>query len=385
MCMALSDGCRTAEVHKGIWLRFLRIIHVSMKKILAVVGARPQFIKHAPIELAVRAQYPGIELKSLHTGQHYDENMSAVFFDQLGMQPPDYQLHIGSLSHGAQTGRMMEEIENIVLSEHPDGMLVYGDTNSTLAGALVAAKLHIPVFHVEAGLRSFNRSMPEEINRVLTDHVSALLFVPTLQGVRNLKKEGIRTGVVRTGDIMYDLLQLVKARGLLNESAELDTYYFATIHRPYNTDDLQRLNDILGHLNVLDYPVKFPIHPRTKNLLRIHGVVLHTFSNIEFLDPLGYFENIRLMHSARGIITDSGGIQKEAYWLRRKCVTLRPETEWPETLRNGWNHLVFDHLEDIAPLIVQKPGRYIEHLYGNGVSRYEIIEAVEQYFSVERG
>jgi UDP-GlcNAc3NAcA epimerase len=226
--------------------------------------------------------------------------------------------------------------------------------------------------------------MPEEINRILTDHVSALLFVPTLQGERNLKKEGIRTGVVRTGDIMYDLLQIVRAKGLLDPSAELGTYYFATIHRPYNTDDPQRLKDILGHLNVLDHPVKFPIHPRTKNLLSLQGVVLDTFENIEFLDPLGYFENIRMMRNARGIITDSGGIQKEAYWLKRKCVTLRPETEWPETLRNGWNHLVFERLEDIAPLIIQKPGRYVEALYGNGASRYEIIGAIEQYFSDDK-
>ncbi len=350
-----------------------------MKKILAVIGARPQFIKHAPIELAAN-EFAELQIISLHTGQHYDENMSKVFFRQLGMRVPDYRLEIGSHSHGKQTGRMMEAIEEIVLQLRPDAMLVYGDTNSTLAGALVASKLNVPVFHIEAGLRSYNREMPEEINRVLTDHVSSLLFIPTEQAGINLKKEGIVSGVIKTGDIMYDLLQISCEKGLVVDESEYPQYYYATIHRPYNTDDPDRLISILEAFNSLDTPVKFPIHPRTKNLLQIRGVNLNQYANIQFLEPVGYFENINLINNSRGVVTDSGGVQKEAYFLKKKCVTLRSETEWTETLQNGWNHLVFDHLSDLPVFLHQSPGSYIENLYGNGKSRFQILQSIENYF-----
>ncbi|MBK8877246.1 MAG: UDP-N-acetylglucosamine 2-epimerase (non-hydrolyzing) [Haliscomenobacter sp.] len=350
-----------------------------MKKILAVIGARPQFIKHAPIELAAK-EFPDLHIISVHTGQHYDENMSKVFFRQLGLRVPDYQLEIGSHSHGKQTGRMMEQIEEIVIHLRPEAMLVYGDTNSTLAGALVASKLNVPVFHVEAGLRSYNRKMPEEINRVLTDHVSSLLFIPTEQAGINLRKEGIVSGVIKTGDIMYDLLQISLEKGLVSDSTEHLPYYYATIHRPYNTDDPGRLISILEAFNSLETPVKFPIHPRTKNLLQAREVSLNLFTKIQFLDPVGYFENINLINNSKGVITDSGGVQKEAYFLKKKCITLRSETEWTETLENGWNHLMFDDLADLPVFLNQSPGPYLENLYGNGKSRFQILQSIENYF-----
>lgn len=344
-----------------------------MKKIIAIIGARPQFIKHAPVQMAIKESNLAIELKSIHTGQHYDENMSDVFFKELGLAPPDYMLEIGSHRHGRQTGRMMEKIEDVVVKEKPSAILVYGDTNSTLAGALVAAKLQIPIIHVEAGLRSFNRAMPEEINRVMTDHLSDILIAPTDVAVKNLENEGITEGVFRTGDIMLDMLELAMESGLVKDSADAGNYLLATIHRPYNTDKESRLRSILDCLNGQQLPVKCPMHPRTVNLAKSFGIDLERFTRIEVLPPASYFENLNLMYNARAIITDSGGVQKEAYFLKKQCVTLRPETEWVETLQNGWNTLVFEHLERVKEILGTPPGAYIEDLYGSGNAREELV------------
>ncbi|MEO1262873.1 MAG: UDP-N-acetylglucosamine 2-epimerase (non-hydrolyzing) [Bacteroidota bacterium] len=349
------------------------------KKIIAIIGARPQFIKHAPIDLAFKKYADFFQLVTIHTGQHYDHNMSQVFFEQLEMSPPDFMLHVGSASHGAQTGRMMEKIEEIVQTEQPDGILVYGDTNSTLAGSLVGSKLHIPVIHVEAGLRSFNKKMPEEINRILTDHVSALLFVPTDPAIENLKKEGITKGVIKTGDIMYDMLRIAQSAGVIEKAADADQYYLTSIHRPYNTDSSARLIEILGTLNSLNFPVKCPLHPRTVNLAKKFDIDLNSFKNLKIIPPVSYFENMNLMANAKAVLTDSGGMQKEAYFLKKQCITLRPETEWVETLEHGWNTLVFHHLTEIKTALEKTPGNYDEKLYGTGNARFEILESLKNY------
>jgi len=339
----------------------------KVKKILAVIGARPQFIKHAPIELAFKGK---ITLVSVHTGQHYDDNMSRIFFDELKMSKPQYMLQIGSSGHGIQTGKMMIELEPIILAEKPDAVLVYGDTNSTLAGALVASKLNIPVIHLEAGLRSFNREMPEEINRVLTDHVSNLLLVPTTQAIDNLKKEGITDNVYLTGDVMCDMVLLAKER--LNNEKPISPYCYVTIHRPYNTDDKNRLSAVLIALEKLPCKVKFALHPRTAHKMEDFGLRLSNYDNIEFLPPVSYFDNIQLQANAEVVITDSGGIQKEAYLLKRKCITIRTETEWVETLVNDWNELAYDKLDSLETLINKKPGAYTEGIYGDGKAAEQI-------------
>lgn len=331
-------------------------------KIAAIIGARPQFIKHAPLEEELKSVF---EVITIHTGQHYDENMSAVFFDELGMNRPAYNLQVGSKSHASQTADIMVGLEEVLSREKPDFVLLYGDTNSTLAGALVASKMNIPIGHVEAGLRSFNQSMPEEINRILTDHVSTLLFAPTNTAVEHLAKEGITVGVTMCGDVMYDLLLLVKEKGLINETGESD-YYYATIHRPYNTDDPERLGSLFRHLNELNHPVIFALHPRTRYLANSFGLDLGGYGGIRFIDPVSYLENINYLWNARALITDSGGMQKEAYFLRVPCVTIRPETEWTETLENGWNTLCFEDLTKIATILKKPPGRYKTDLYGNG-------------------
>jgi UDP-GlcNAc3NAcA epimerase len=342
-----------------------------MKKILAIIGARPQFIKHAPIELAFKGK---LNLISIHTGQHYDENMSKIFFDQLKMSKPDYMLQIGSAGHGVQTGKMMMEIEPIMLGEKPDAVLVYGDTNSTLAGALVAAKLNIPVIHLEAGLRSYNREMPEEINRVLTDHVSKLLLVPTGSAVENLKKEGITENVFLTGDVMCDMLIIAKER--LRDEEITAPYCYVTIHRPYNTDAKDRLKEVLNSLQKLTVKVKFALHPRTANKMEEFGLSISDYSNIEFLPPVSYFENIQLQSKAKAVITDSGGIQKEAYLLKVKCITIRPETEWVETLNNKWNELAYDRLDQLENIINNTPGAYSEGIYGDGRAAEQIADII---------
>jgi UDP-GlcNAc3NAcA epimerase len=317
-------------------------------KLLTIVGARPQFIKAAAVGYAVEAaNAAGAAIRSVlvHTGQHYDVEMSRVFFEELGLQSPDRDLGIGSGPHGAQTGRMLEAIEAIIDADRPDVVLVYGDTNSTLAGALAAAKQHVPVAHVEAGLRSFNRRMPEEVNRVLTDHVSRWLFCPTDTAVANLKREGIEQGVVNVGDVMYELVVRYGGRGALpigwsELGIEPNRYVLATIHRAENTDDESRLRDILGALaeTAADVPVMIPLHPRTQKLLPALRLTLPP--RLHIVSPLPYGQMIAAEGSAALVVTDSGGVQKEAFWLGVPCVTARDETEWLETQEEGRNLVV---------------------------------------------
>lgn len=334
-----------------------------MKKIVAIVGARPQFIKHYPLELACRNK---INLVTVHTGQHYDENMSKVFFDQLGMSKPNYNLEIGSASHGVQTAKMMIGIEEILEEEKPDYLLVYGDTNSTIAGALVASKIHVPIVHIEAGLRSYNTSMPEEVNRVLTDHISSYLFVPSEQSVQNLKREGIVKNVYTVGDIMKDLVEHCVSNQLVIEPSVKEPYYYATLHRPYNTDEEERLSYVLNTLNTLNHKVVFSIHPRTKHKMKLFGLERTSFKNIDFINPQGYLENLGYLQGAEALITDSGGMQKEAYWTNTKCITMRSETEWTETLEGGSNHLVFEDLSQIKTHLENtKDVTFDKGLYGS--------------------
>ena len=314
-------------------------------KILTVVGARPQFIKAAAVSRALRSA-AGVEEVLVHTGQHYDENMSDVFFEELEIPRPDHDLEIGSAPHGAQTGRMLEAVERVIVEEKPDRVLVYGDTNSTLAGALAAVKLHVPVAHVEAGLRSFNRSMPEEINRVLTDHASDVLFAPTEAAVSNLRREGIPgSRVHQVGDVMYDaaLHYGAKAeaasRALGRLGLEPKGYVLATVHRAENTDDPARLRAVFEGLASVaeDTAVVVPLHPRTREALRRAQLQA---GRVMLTDPVSYLDMIMLEKNARLVVTDSGGVQKEAFFHRVPCVTLRDETEWTELLELGWNRLV---------------------------------------------
>lgn len=314
-------------------------------KVVTIVGARPQFIKAWPVGRALRDA--GIAEHLVHTGQHYDERMSNVFFDEMGIRRPDRNLEVGSGPHGAQTGRMLIALEQVMLEERPDWVLVYGDTNSTLAGAVAACKLEIPIAHVEAGLRSFNRSMPEEHNRVLTDHCSELLLCPTQTAVDNLAREGVTRGVHLVGDVMYDAVlhfgAMARDRSrILNEcEVEDGAYYLATIHRAYNTDAPSRLLALLRALDHLDAPVILPLHPRTRSRLAEHAPDA-AFSRLRLIDPVGYLDMLRLEQGARAIVTDSGGVQKEAYFFGVPCFTMRPETEWVETVASGWNTLVGD-------------------------------------------
>ena len=307
-------------------------------KILTVIGARPQFIKAAAVSHILRQTNTEV---MVHTGQHYDYLMSDVFFSELEIPKPNHNLKVGSAKHSEQTGEMLIRLEPIFENEKPDCVLVYGDTNSTLAGALVASKLQIPVAHVEAGLRSFNREMPEEINRILTDHISRLLFCPSQQGVDNLKLEGITSGVHVVGDVMYDAV--LKYIGLAEKKSDIlstlnlapASYLLATIHRAANVDDPQRLFDILETLSMTGETVVFPSHPRT--LKAIKSAEFSLGKNIKLVEPVGYLDMLWLEKNARMILTDSGGVQKEAYWLGVPCITLRSETEWVETVQTGWN------------------------------------------------
>lgn len=355
-----------------------------MVKVVTVVGARPQFIKAAPVAAALAAE--GIQEVLVHTGQHYDPQMSDVFFQELGLAAPAYHLGVGAGSHGVQTGRMLERIEEVLLQEEPDWLLVYGDTNSTLAGALTAAKLHIPVAHVEAGLRSFNKAMPEEINRVMTDHVSDLLFCPTQTAVQNLQREGVERGVQLTGDVMYDaiLRYSQSASGLQALLAEDDlpsgAYVLATVHRPSNTDDPDRLGTIISALGEVSMPVLWPIHPRTRGRIEQFGLapLLERCANLRLVAPLGYLDMLVAERGAARIVTDSGGVQKEAHMLQIPCVTLRPETEWVETLAGGWNQLV-PNLADLQVALERPlPTTPIDvpALYGDGRASARIADAL---------
>lgn len=307
-------------------------------KILTIIGARPQFIKAAAVSHVLRQNNTEV---IIHTGQHYDYLMSDVFFSELELPRPDHNLQVGSAKHSGQTGEMLIRLEPIFEQEKPDFVLVYGDTNSTLAGALVASKLQVPVAHVEAGLRSFNREMPEEINRILTDHISRLLFCPSQQGVDNLKQEGISRGVHIVGDVMYDAI--LKYSGVAERKSgilralglEQGKYLLATVHRAANVDDPNRLFDILETLSMTGETIVFPAHPRTVKAIKAAEFSLG--KNIKLVEPVGYLDMLWLEKNARMILTDSGGVQKEAYWLGVPCVTLRNETEWVETAQTGWN------------------------------------------------
>jgi UDP-GlcNAc3NAcA epimerase len=311
-------------------------------KIATVIGARPQFVKAAPVSRALRRRH---QERIIHTGQHYDACLSQRFFEELAIPDPDYNLGVGSGGHGEQTGAMLAGIEAALCEDRYDVVLVYGDTNSTLAGALAAAKLHLPVAHVEAGLRSFNRRMPEEVNRVVADHVSDLLFCPTEASVRNLSAEGIVRGVHLVGDVMHDALRERLAAGLSADRvlAPLGLapgrYVLATVHRAENTDDPERLGSILGALLALDEPVLFPLHPRTRAALDRFGLAGTTRCHVHLVEPLGFSDMVAAEQHARVVVTDSGGVQKEASWLGVPCVTVREETEWVETVESGWNVL----------------------------------------------
>ncbi|WP_156464238.1 UDP-N-acetylglucosamine 2-epimerase (non-hydrolyzing) [Afipia sp. Root123D2] len=312
-------------------------------KILTVVGARPQFIKAAAVSRAIR-ETAGLEEVMVHTGQHFDADMSDVFFTELDIPAPAHRLDIHGGGHGEMTGRMLAAIEPILISEKPDWVVVYGDTNSTLAGALAAAKLHIPIAHVEAGLRSYNRRMPEEINRVLTDHLSVLHLCPTQAAVENLSKEGVRDGVHHIGDVMYDatLFAISRAEAESNIFSQLGltpkSYSVATVHRAENTDDPGRLKAAISFLQkeAESHPVILPLHPRTRQNAERMGIAL---TGLKVVGPVGYLDMAKLLNGAVAVFTDSGGLQKEAYFHRVPCTTLRDETEWGETITHGWNRL----------------------------------------------
>ncbi|HEU4777061.1 MAG TPA: UDP-N-acetylglucosamine 2-epimerase (non-hydrolyzing) [Telluria sp.] len=316
-----------------------------MIKIVTIVGARPQFIKAAAISRVIRKQYADrVEEVLVHTGQHFDENMSQVFFDELEIAPPKHNLHISGGEHGAMTGRMLEAIEQVLLAERPDWVLIYGDTNSTLAGALAAVKLHIPVAHVEAGLRSFNKRMPEEINRIVADRLATLLLCPTATSIDNLRAEGATEGVHLVGDVMYDVSLFYRQRA--REHSDILTrlqltegnFVLTTCHRAENTDDPARLGAIVAALAQIaqEVPVVLPLHPRTRKLIAENKLEA-ALQNITLVDPLSFMDMTRLEQSARAILTDSGGVQKEAFFYGVPCVTMRDETEWVETVEAGWN------------------------------------------------
>jgi len=346
-------------------------------RFLTVLGARPQFVKAAPLSAALRKR--GHEI-IVHTGQHYDAGMSDVFFSELGIPHPDHNLGIGSGPQGAQTGQMLAAIEEVLVTERPDVVVVLGDTNSTLAGALAAAKLQIPVAHVEAGLRSFNRSMPEETNRVMTDHLSDWLFAPSGVSEKQLAAEGITRGVFVVGDIMLDAVNQQRARaehtshmpGALGLAR--GTYVLATIHRAENTNDRERLFAILTALEQLDQTVLLPLHPRTRDKLATFDLAIP--ARILAIDPVGYLDMLALLSSAACTVTDSGGVQKEAYYVGTPCVTLRNETEWVETIEAGWNVLCTPNAsalkEAVARMISPRPAQI--PLYGHGNTAEQIAE-----------
>jgi UDP-GlcNAc3NAcA epimerase len=345
-------------------------------KIVSIVGARPQFIKAAAVSRKLREYHQEI---LVHTGQHYDYEMSGIFFDGLQLPEADVSLGIGSGTHGAQTGAMLKAIEEVLLGHRPDYVLVYGDTNSTLAGALAASKLSVPIAHVEAGLRSFNRRMPEEINRVVADHLSSLLFCPSGTAVQNLAAEGITEHVHEVGDVMLDVLNWAKHRALAREDELLSHfgikkqhYLLATIHRSENTDDVQRLGAILGAFNSIDEPIVFPVHPRTRKVMAEIG--FRPEAHLKLIDPVGYVDMVALTGSARRVLTDSGGLQKEAFWLSVPCLTLRNETEWVETVESGWNVLVGTKLSRLAEVVktFTPPGSR-PALYGDGAAAEQCV------------
>lgn len=358
--------------------------------LLTVVGARPQFVKAAALSAAIRRHNEGrgrdvVREVLVHTGQHYDATMSDVFFEQLDLPKPAYHFDIGSGSHGAQTGAMMSAIEAACIEVSPDAMLVYGDTNSTLAGALVAAKLHVPIVHIEAGLRSFDRQMPEEINRVLTDHVSDTLLCPTSLGAENLAREGIRHSVYVVGDIMCDIFRLVSGAAAVmrtpHSSDVARPFAVATIHRPSNTDDPSNMKSILNAFSRIadaGLGVVWPVHPR----LRSRVASWHLHPGVRIVEPVGYLEMLGLLHDCEVVLTDSGGLQKEAFWSQKPCITLRSTTEWRETVDAGWNRLVgHDENAIVDGAMSFRPNGAPPPVYGDGNASERILEVILRRYS----
>lgn len=349
-------------------------------KIVSVVGARPNFIKALPVSKAIRKNFKEV---LVHTGQHYDYLMNKVFFDQLGLPEVDYHLNVGSGSHGFQTGEMLKRIEEVLIKEAPDLVLVFGDTNTTIAGALAAAKLHIKVGHIEAGLRSFDKNMPEEINRILTDHCSDFLFCPTETAVKNLQKEAIYEGVYLTGDVMVDSLnhciKIAQTHNILDKlGLQPGSYYLATIHRAENTDEPARLKKIVEAFKQIP-GIVFPCHPRTKKALERYGLLEDLKNFVKLIDPIGYIEMLALEKNAKKIITDSGGVQKEAYILGIPCITIRNSTEWVETIQDGWNILVDVDTDRIVNSVENfEPVSKRKNLFGDGNAGEKIAEILRR-------
>jgi len=350
-------------------------------KITSVVGARPQFIKLAILSKELRENHNEI---IIHTGQHYDDNMSRYFFEEMQIAKPDYNLNIGSGSHGKQTAEMLIGLEDIFLHQKPDVVITFGDTNTTLATGLAATKLNIPVAHVEAGLRSHNREMPEEINRILTDHISDYLFAPTLTAMENIKSENLYGKPFLVGDVMYDSLLYYgkiaeqKSRILKNLKLKQKEYILLTLHRPYNVDNIQKLQNIFSALKQTKRFIVLPVHPRTCKMIESTNTIIP--ENISIIEPLGYLDFIFLQKHSEKIITDSGGIQKEAYLNGIPCITIRPETEWIETVKAGWNVLVGDKMDQLIENCLHfKPSHNRPRYFGDGDSSKKIISILESH------
>ncbi len=349
-------------------------------KILTVVGARPQFVKAAAISREIK-KYENITEIIVHTGQHFDKNMSDVFFDEMKIPKPEYNLAINSLSHGAMTGRMLEKIEEVIINEKPDYVLVFGDTNSTIAATLAAKKLHVKIAHVEAGLRSFNMRMPEEVNRILTDRISDFLFCPTNKAIENLHKEGFKNfdnQIVKSGDVMQDTAIFYSKLAKKPDFEVPDNFVLATIHRAENTDDLKRLKSIFKALSEISKStnVVLPLHPRTKNIIEKNNIET---SNIQIVEPVGYLQIIYLLQKSKLVLTDSGGMQKEAFFFKSPCATLRDETEWVELVENGYNKLVgadYNLIIEAYNELIDKDLDFSKNLYGNGKASGIIIESL---------
>jgi len=353
-----------------------------MRKIITVIGARPQFVKAAT--LSRQFSKMGVEEMLLHTGQHFDENMSQVFFDEMEIPRPAFNLDIHGMAHGAMTGKMLEGVEQILISERPEGVLVYGDTNSTLAGALAAVKLHIPVIHVEAGLRSFNMQMPEEINRILTDRIASLLLCPTETARQNLKREGFdhfQCTIIKNGDVMQDAAmyyaEAAERHSQILRRFMLKDFVLATIHRQENTDDPGILKTLIAGLNKINKEVQvvLPVHPRTRNLLKMWDIK----PDFLVIDPVGYFDMIKLLKYCKLVITDSGGVQKEAFFFGKFCITLREQTEWTELVEHGFNALVGTDtklLDDFFKMFMNKNADFSIDFYGNGKAAEIAVEAI---------
>lgn len=355
-------------------------------KIVSIVGARPQFIKAASVSREIRKRSYLREI-IIHTGQHFDQNMSEVFFQEMEIPNPNYNLDINGLNHGAMTGQMMEKIESVLIDEKPDVILVYGDTNSTLAGAIAAKKLHIQLCHIEAGLRSFNLDMPEEINRILTDRISDILFCPSETAVKNLANEGFHNfgcKIVNSGDVMFDSMIFYSKKSAdistIIKRLNLEAFILCTVHRAENTDDIQKLSSIVSALNQINENIKvvLPLHPRTKKILEKNNLK----TNFMIINPVGYFDMIELIKHSSIVITDSGGLQKEAFFLQKHCVTLRNETEWMELVDNGFNVIAGTDEKKIIDKVgkmLHKKSDFSVNLYGSGDASKTIVETFNSY------